>query len=279
MDAPGRHLRRHDDAPVRERHPLVASTPSGHVQNTLRPLWIASGRTESTPTFYLPGRVDEVAVYASALSATRVQAHFAAASGGGGGNQPPNAVATASPTSGTVPLAVSFNGSGSSDPDGSITAYAWDLDGDGAFDDSTAQSPSFTYTTAATYTVRLQVTDDDGAQDVSDPVTITATSSGGGTGYSQTVLADSPRAYWRLGEASGTSAADASGNGRTGSYVASPTLGVPGALTGDSNTAVGFNGSSQYVNVPLRGRAQPGAVHGRGLGVRHRRCGGRTARS
>ena len=156
-----------------------------------------------------------------------------------------------------MPLAVAFNGSGSSDPDGSITAYAWDLDGDGAFDDSTAQSPSFTYTTAATYTVRLQVTDDDGAQDVSDPVTITATSSGGGTGYSQTVLADSPRAYWRLGEASGTSAADASGNGRTGSYVASPTLGVPGALTGDSNTAVGFNGSSQYVNVPYMAALNP----------------------
>ena len=236
---------------------LIGATPSGYVQNTQRPLRIASGRTESTPTFYLPGRVDEAAVYGSALSATRVQAHFAAAgSSGGGGNQPPNAVATASPTSGTVPLAVNFNGSGSSDPDGSITAYAWDLDGDGAFDDSTAQSPAHTYSAAATYTVRLQVTDDDGALDVSDPLTITATSSGGGTTYSQTVLADSPLAYWRLGEASGTSAADASGNGRTGSYVASPTLGVPGALS-ESNTAVGFNGSSQYVNVPYTAALNP----------------------
>jgi PKD repeat protein/glucose/arabinose dehydrogenase len=237
---------------------LVASTAAGHLQNTQRPLRIATGATEkASPQFYLPGRVDEVAIYGSALAQARVQAHYAAASGGGGGNQPPNAVATAAPTSGTVPLAVSFNGSGSSDPDGTITAYAWDLDGDGAFDDSTAQSPSFTYTTAGTYTVRLRVTDDDGAQDVSDPVTITATSPGGGTGYSQTVLADAPRAYWRLGEASGTSAADASGNGRTGSYVASPTLGAPGALTGDSNTAVGFNGSSQYVNVPYVAALNP----------------------
>ena len=53
---------------------LVASTPSGYVQNTQRPLWIASGRTESTPTFYLPGRVDEVAVYASALGSARAGA-------------------------------------------------------------------------------------------------------------------------------------------------------------------------------------------------------------
>ena len=57
---------------------LIGATPSGYVQNTQRPLWIATGRTESTPTFYLPGRVDEAAVYGSALSATRVQAHFAA---------------------------------------------------------------------------------------------------------------------------------------------------------------------------------------------------------
>ena len=48
------------------------------------------------------------------------------------------------------------------------------------------------------------MTDNLGAQDVSDPVTITAQSPGGGTGYSASVLADSPAAYWRLGEASGT---------------------------------------------------------------------------
>ena len=52
-------------------------------------------------------------------------------------NQPPVADATATPTTGSAPLTVSFNGSGSSDPDaGDTLSYAWDLDGDGAFDDS-----------------------------------------------------------------------------------------------------------------------------------------------
>jgi hypothetical protein len=37
--------------------------------------------------------------------------------------------------------------------------------------------------------------------------------------YGDTVLADQPAAYYRLGEASGATAADASGNGRAGSYV------------------------------------------------------------
>ena len=61
------------------------------------------------------------------------------------GNLPPTAVAQANPTSGTAPLTVNFNAGASSDPEGQALAYAWDLDGDGAFDDSTSANPSFTY--------------------------------------------------------------------------------------------------------------------------------------
>ncbi len=78
----------------------------------------------------------------------------------------------------------------------------------------------------------------------------TSIAAGIGASYAAACLATGPVAYWRLGEASGTSAADATGNGHTGTYVASPTLGVAGALTGDSDTAVTLNGSTQYVSVP-----------------------------
>jgi glucose/arabinose dehydrogenase len=88
------------------------------------------------------------------------------------GNNPPTAVATANPTSGPAPLTVQFNGSGSSDPDGDALSYAWDLDGDGAYDDSTVVNPSFTYTAAGTYTARLRVTDARGASSLSAPITI-----------------------------------------------------------------------------------------------------------
>ena len=37
--------------------------------------------------------------------------------------------------------------------------------------------------------------------------------------YASTVLADSPVAYWRLSETSGTSAADSSGNSHGGTYT------------------------------------------------------------
>jgi autotransporter-associated beta strand protein len=66
--------------------------------------------------------------------------------------------------------------------------------------------------------------------------------------YQSTVLADSPYVYYRLGEASGTAAADTSGNAYAGTYVGTPTLAVAGANGGD--TAVTFNGTSQYVNSP-----------------------------
>ena len=103
------------------------------------------------------------------------------------------------------------------------------------------------------------MTDDDGAQTLSDPIAITAQSPGGTLTYSQQVLADSPRAYWRLGEASGTSAADSSGNNRTGTYLNTPTLSQTGALAGDANTAVAFNGTDEYVNVPYNAALNPAA--------------------
>ena len=66
--------------------------------------------------------------------------------------------------------------------------------------------------------------------------------------YTSEVLADSPVAYWRLGEASGTVAVDETGS-HDGTYLGSPTLGVPGALVGDTDTGVTFDGSNENVTV------------------------------
>jgi hypothetical protein len=62
-------------------------------------------------------------------------------------------------------------------------------------------------------------------------------------------MADSPLAYWRLGETSGTVAADQRGT-RNGTYANSPALGQPGALFNDPARSAGFNGTSQYVQAP-----------------------------
>ncbi len=65
--------------------------------------------------------------------------------------------------------------------------------------------------------------------------------------YRQAVLADGPVSYWRLGEASGTVAADVQGL-HAGTYVGSPTLGAAGKVSGDA-AATFLRASSQRVDT------------------------------
>jgi hypothetical protein len=74
--------------------------------------------------------------------------------------------------------------------------------------------------------------------------------SGPASSYYSLVTADPGLlAYWRLGESSGTAAADAAGT-YNGTYVNGPALGSPGAIANDPDTAVTFNGTSQRVTLP-----------------------------
>jgi hypothetical protein len=65
--------------------------------------------------------------------------------------------------------------------------------------------------------------------------------------YDIEVLSDSPEAYWKLNDTTGTTAVDSSGNGRDGTYVGGYTLGQSLA---NLDGAVQFDGSSGYISVP-----------------------------
>jgi hypothetical protein len=69
--------------------------------------------------------------------------------------------------------------------------------------------------------------------------------------YSDCVLSKGPVGYWRLGEAVGPIATDASGRGSNGVYHGTPTFGQAGAIVNDQNTAVRLNGpaSRDYVEI------------------------------
>jgi WD40 repeat protein len=67
--------------------------------------------------------------------------------------------------------------------------------------------------------------------------------------YSTVVRSMNPVGYWRLGEGAGPVAADSGSASNDGTY-SSVALGQVGAITGDANTAVRFNGSNSYVEVP-----------------------------
>jgi len=98
--------------------------------------------------------IDCGAGYVNALQAVRAAL--------GALNQAPSASLTATPTSGAAPLTTTLDASGSSDPDGSITSYGWDLEGDGAVDQITA-SPVISHTyPAGVFRPTVTVVDDDG---------------------------------------------------------------------------------------------------------------------
>lgn len=104
--------------------------------------------------------------------------------------------ATANPTSGAAPLTVDFDGTTSSDADGGTLTYEWDLDGDGAYDDSTLAKPTFTYQDGS-YQVGLRVSDGQGASDTLDaPLTI----SSGNTPPTATISAPLTSTTWKVGD-------------------------------------------------------------------------------
>ncbi len=77
-------------------------------------------------------------------------------------NRLPFAQFTANPTSGPAPLTVTFDASGSYDPDGTIVDYRWNF-GDSQM--GVGKQQTHVYAKSGTYTVELIVYDDKGATD------------------------------------------------------------------------------------------------------------------
>ncbi|MDQ3396695.1 MAG: PKD domain-containing protein [Deinococcota bacterium] len=109
------------------------------------------------------------------------------ACGGNAGapNQPPTASFTATPSEGAAPLEVLFDASASADPDGSITAYAWDFrDGNAG----AGRTTRHTFTAPGNYEVKLTVTDD-GGKTGETTRTVAVTASNGNDGDNRAPLA------------------------------------------------------------------------------------------
>ncbi len=86
----------------------------------------------------------------------------------------PVAAITSDFTTGVAPLSVTLDASTSTDSDGTIVNYEWDLMGDGTFELDTSEVSSFSYiyTVNGIYNPAVRVTDDRGGQDTAS-ITIT----------------------------------------------------------------------------------------------------------
>ena len=114
---------------------------------------IGGGSTWGGTSGFLAGAIDEAAIYSYELTPAQVASHWNASHAS---DQPP----VASFTSSVSNLTIAFDGSGSSDPDGTVAGYAWDF-GDGTT--GTGATASHTYAVPGSYPVTLTVTDNAGA--------------------------------------------------------------------------------------------------------------------
>lgn len=164
-------------------------------------------------------------------------------------NVPPTAVITPSATTGEAPITLSFDGSNSSDADGTLTSYSWNF-GDGS--SASSKVASHTYTDAGSYTISLTVSDNLGtthttstsviitepADDANQPpqakMTVTATSGKAPLtiSFSATGSSDSDGSIasysWNFGDGS-----SASGISATHTYTAEATYTATLRVTDD----------------------------------------------
>lgn len=84
-----------------------------------------------------------------------------------------------------------------------------------------------------------------------------ASGTSGPGAYALAVLAKSPLAYWRLNETSGTSAADLSGNGHTGTYAGTITLGSASLLPGGNGLSITKTGTGNVQFTGLSSTDRP----------------------
>ncbi len=137
-----------------------------------------------------------------------------------GGSGPTNNPPTASFTASCTDLTCSFDGTGSSDPDGDALTYSWDF-GDGA--SGSGSTASHTYASGGTYTVTLTVDDGNGGTDsASQTVNPTAPPAGdpyltSGVAQSGSLSASGDEDFYRINVPSGATQLEVILDGPSGS--------------------------------------------------------------
>ncbi|MBO0879067.1 MAG: PKD domain-containing protein [Mycobacterium sp.] len=164
----------------------------------------------------------------------------------------PNQLPTAAFTDTANELSVQFDGTGSSDPDGTIASYAWDF-GDGTT--GTGATPTHTFGSPATYPVKLTVTDDrGGSTSITNNVTINIANAIAADTFGRTVTngwgsADVGGAYTLNGSGGLFSVSSGAGRIKLNATGAGPSVRLDSVSARDVNITV----DASFDSVPTGG--------------------------
>jgi RHS repeat-associated protein len=234
----------------------ASATNGAAIDVNAQPFRIGGAGGGADASHQFAGTLDEVAVYALALSDEQIARHYALRG------------ATGATGSGVVTLAIAAN------TDAALRTASLTIGQQivGVSQDpvcSFGVSPANATSPAAggTGTVAVSGNPDCGWTSTANAPWLSVAAAAGGYGaavvadqpiaywrlsdresYAQAVLSDQPAGYWRFAEAAGSTALDSTGHGRTGTYSGSVTRGLAGARA-DGSASVLLDGATAAVTV------------------------------
>jgi hypothetical protein len=188
------------------------------------------------------GTLDDLALYNTDLSAATVFQHF----NSHGATKPPTAVLKA-PSTATPGQSLTLEAGASTDPDAKIVEYQWELNENGVYETDTGTTSTLktSFAKAGAHTVAVRVIDSLGAS-----ATASATVTVRNESYPAAILATPGLAhYYRLDETAGPTIHDSKGTAN--GTVTGGSFGQAGAILGETDTALAFNGTSASGAIPL----------------------------
>ncbi|MCU0273776.1 MAG: fibronectin type III domain-containing protein, partial [Acidimicrobiales bacterium] len=208
--------------------PVLTTTIA--VADQTRPLHIGSG-PDGVGRF--SGSIDEVSVHAAVLTPQRIAAHHRA------GSTAPGVPGFLRAESGSGYVVLTWEAPSSPNPIADYTiqvrpsgSTTWSTVADPVSPAATASVDGLTNGTGYEFRVAVAGTGAWSTSTTAVPVD-----------HRTAVLADGPVGYWRLGEASGTTATNAIPAGAIGTYTRA-TLGAPGGIADSTDTAASFSGAT-----------------------------------
>ncbi|MBI3967642.1 MAG: fibronectin type III domain-containing protein, partial [Chloroflexi bacterium] len=203
------------------------------------------GRSNWSGDAFFAGRLDEVAIYATALPADRVVAHAEAAIG------PPGAPSNVTALAGIEKATITWSPPTGDSRDPILEYTVTSSAGQRLTVPSPATLATLTGLAAGTpHTFTVSTRSSKGVSPVSAASNVVTPTAPPSSAYPLAVLTDQPLGYWRFDESEATQAADSSGNGYTAKYAGTVQTGQPGALRTDSNPTISFDGTDAHVVLP-----------------------------